>query len=177
MDAGNNFIEDHALENIDYTTIHIWVENWGVYNPLDPSTMTAAIDTLKNYIQDHVNKARSLKKPLVLEEFGMARDQRSMNPMSSTQSRDFYYAEAFSQTLWYMKMKGAITGVNFWAWSGEARPSKPYGGLWKLGDSLLGDPPHEEQGWYGVYNTDHSTLNVIQEYAQQIKTLNKVFAK
>lgn len=177
LDAGNNFIEDHALQNIDYSTIHIWVENWGVYNPLDPSTMSAAIETLKSYIQDHVNKARTLKKPLVLEEFGIARDQRSMDPKSSTLARDHYYAEAFGQTLWFMKMKGAITGVNFWAWSGEARPSKPYGGLWKLGDSLLGDPPHEEQGWYGVYNSDQSTLNVIQEYAHQIQNLNKVFSK
>ena len=28
-DAGNDFIEDHAIAEIDYATIHIWVENWG----------------------------------------------------------------------------------------------------------------------------------------------------
>jgi mannan endo-1,4-beta-mannosidase len=173
--AGNHFLEDHSIEEIDYATIHIWVENWGIYNPLDVTSLATAFQTLKSYMEDHVAKSRLLKKPLVLEEFGMARDQRSMDPSSTTTQRDLYYAEAFKETLRYMNLNGAITGVNFWAWSGEARPTKPYGSLWRPGDQLLGDPPHEEQGWYGVYNTDTTTLEVIKKYANEIQKLKKDF--
>ena len=173
-DAGNDFAIDHAISSIDYSTIHIWVENWGVYNPLDSiTTMPLAINLMKNYIADHVIKAKLFKKPLVLEEFGMARDIRSMDPKSSTHDRDTYYEETFRQTLFQMLDSGAITGVNFWAWSGEARPRFPYGGLWQSGDDFLGDPPHEEQGWYGVYDTDVSTLEVVSNYAKQIQQLAK----
>jgi mannan endo-1,4-beta-mannosidase len=72
-----------------------------------------------------------------------------------------------------MKMYGIVSGVNFWAWSGEALPAKPYGSLWKEGDDLLGGHPHEEQGWYGVYQTDQSTLNLVKSYSHKIKLHEK----
>lgn len=164
--AGNDFVEDHSIAEIDYATIHIWVENWGMYNPREAgTTLPSAKEMMKSYVEDHVRKSKLLKKPVILEEFGMARNNRSMDPGSKTSHRDEYYESVFDQTFHYMKMKGIISGVNFWAWSGEARPEKPYGGLWRAGDDLLGDPPHEEQGWYGVYNTDSSTLKLIKKYA------------
>jgi mannan endo-1,4-beta-mannosidase len=173
LDAGNDFLADHALSEIDYTTIHVWVENWGVYDPKNAlATMPAAFALLADYIKTHAEKTKQLKKPMILEEFGIARDLRSMSPLSTTLNRDQYYQEAFLQTLNYMKNNGIVSGVNFWAWSGEARPKLP-GGLWRSGDDLLGDPPHEEQGWYGVYNTDKSTLKLIQEYAQKFELLKK----
>lgn len=170
QDAGNNFIEDHSIPEIDYATIHIWVENWGIYNPKDSAqTLPTALATMRNYVEDHVKKSKTFNKPVVIEEFGIARDQRSMDPKSKTVDRDLYYEAVFSETLRFMKMKGIIPGVNFWAWSGEGLPSKPYGSLWKEGDHLIGDPPHEEQGWYGVYNTDSSTLNLVKAYAEKFK--------
>ena len=173
-DAGNDFIEDHAIAEIDYATIHIWVENWGVYNPKDSlTTMPSALQVMKSYIESHVQKSQVFHKPIILEEFGMARDNRSMDPESQTKDRDQYYAAAFDETHRYMQMKGIISGVNFWAWSGESRPAKPYGGLWKAHDPLLGDPPHEEQGWYGVYHTDQTTLGLIKSYAQLFKAISK----
>lgn len=172
-DAGNNFIEDHSFPEIDYATIHIWVENWGVYNPLDMvKTSPIANLTLRNYINEHARKSKLINKPLVLEEFGLARDNRSMNPNSTTKARDAFYENAFKIVLKNMETEGVIQGVNFWAWSGESRP-RVNGGLWKEGDPLTGDPPHEEQGWYGVYNTDRSTLRIIKEYSQRIKELAK----
>jgi len=54
-----------------------------------------------------------------------------------------------------------LSGVIFWAWSGEGRP-RVAGGAWHQGDDFLGDPPHEPQGWYGVYDTDATTLEVIR---------------
>jgi mannan endo-1,4-beta-mannosidase len=167
--AGNNFIEDHSVENIDYSTIHLWVENWGVYNPKNSRlTMPVTLGVMKSYLKDHVLKAKTFKKPIVLEEFGMARDQRSMDPDSTTADRDRYYQSTLEEVLYYLKSDRSIQGANFWAWSGELRPLMPYGSLWKKGDPLLGDPAHEEQGWYGVYDTDESTLEVISEAARKV---------
>jgi mannan endo-1,4-beta-mannosidase len=94
-----------------------------------------------------------------------------MHPASPTYARDRYYDFAFNESIYWMKQNSAITGVNFWAWSGESKPTRP-GDIWKAGDVLIGDPPHEEQGWYGVYSTDTSTLNVIRKHAREIQTLN-----
>ena len=66
-----------------------------------------------------------------------------------------------------LKKKNYVKGLNFWTYSGEGRPIRP-GKFWKKGDEILGDPPHELQGWYGVYNSDVSTLKIIKEYASQI---------
>lgn len=172
-DAGNDFIEDHSIPEIDYTTIHIWMENWGVYEPKNSKeTLPKAIEAMKSYVEKHVEKARILKKPIIIEEFGLARDHRSMDPDSKTTSRDLYFEAVFQLALEHMKKDGIISGINFWAWSGESRPKFPFGGLWRPGDQLIGDPPHEEQGWYGVYGSDTSTLKVIEKFAIETQKLN-----
>ena len=40
-----------------------------------------------------------------------------------------------------------------------------------LDKSFVGDPPQEEQGLYGVFDTDASTLAVIAEHAAAVKAL------
>ena len=40
------------------------------------------------------------------------------------------------------------------------------GGLWKPGDIFTGDPPHEAQGWYSIYSTDNTTLDLIEQYGE-----------
>lgn len=47
-----------------------------------------------------------------------------------------------------------------WAWGGEGRPRSP-GGYWAAGDDVIGDPPHEPQGWYSVFDADLSTLALL----------------
>jgi len=43
---------------------------------------------------------------------------------------------------------------------------------------IIGDPPHELQGWYGVYNTDLTTTAIIKKYSNKIKKyLNPSFKK
>lgn len=161
VDAGNDFIQDHSVPGIDYATLHVWVENWGVYDPKNKSTLPKAMSLMSRMIESHTKRAAQMRKPLVLEEFGLARDQRSMDPRSSTLNRDKYFAHTFDEVARIRGLIGHLTGVAFWAWSGESRPTIP-GGLWKHGQPLLGDPPHEEQGWYGVYDTDVSTISSIQ---------------
>lgn len=167
--SGTDIIKDHLSKNIDYATIHIWVQNWGFYDPAKPlTTYQPALDYALNYLNNHLKQAAQLNKPVVLEEFGISRDGNNHAEGTPVTVRDKYYAALFAAVAdESQKPKSALAGVNFWAWAGEGRPRVPEG-LWKMGDNFIGDPPHESQGWYSVYDTDNSTKEVIKKYASII---------
>ncbi len=165
---GLPFIQTHQSQFIDYTTAHLWVQNWNLYDPKNhQKTYQTALLKAKIYIEEHIKLATKLNKPFVLEEFGISRNEGNFNITASTKVRDDYYDFIFKLILQNIKNKTA-SGANFWAWSGEGRP-KIYGSWWKNGDDFTGDPPHEQQGWYSVYNTDSSTLAVIKKYTALTK--------
>ena len=121
------------------------------------------------YLRAHAEKAAQLGKPLVIEEFGIGRDAGSNDPAATTAVRDRYYAEVFGRVYELARRPDlTIAGVNFWAWAGEARPAQPYGGFWHAGLPFVGDPPHEAQGWYSVYDSDQGTLAVVRDYARKM---------
>jgi len=70
------------------------------------------------------------------------------------------------------QQKSCVAGCNFWAWSGEGRPRVPKA-VWKAGDDFTGDPPFEYQGWYSIYDTDVSTLEIIKKYATELNGIKK----
>jgi mannan endo-1,4-beta-mannosidase len=164
--SGTDFITDHQSRNIDYATIHIWVQNWGYYDPAKAdSTYQPALNYALDYLRDHLIMAEKLKKPVVLEEFGISRDHNDHSAGTPVTIRDKYYSALFEAVALEVKKNNSLlSGVNFWAWGGEGRPRVPMG-LWKPGDNFIGDPPHEGQGWYSVYDTDSSTIAVIKKYA------------
>ena len=170
--SGVDFERNHDGKNIDYTTAHIWIQNWNWYDPAKhDSTYPAAKAKMLEYLNYHAVVSKKLGKPYVLEEFGIMRDSGSFVPTASTIHRDEYYRLAFDE-VYKMAQKGDACGVNFWAWGGEGRPAS-LASWWKKGDDLTGDPPHEPQGWYSVNNTDSSTHAVIKEYAGKMNSLNK----
>jgi mannan endo-1,4-beta-mannosidase len=162
-------MDDHESRNIDYATMHIWVQNWGYYDPAKAdSTYKTSLSYALDYMHDHIGMAEKLKKPVVLEEFGISRDNNDHAAGTPVTVRDKYYAAIFGAVADEVKRgTGPLAGVNFWAWAGEGRPRIP-AGLWKPGDQFIGDPPHEGQGWYSVYDTDSSTIAVIKKYAALI---------
>jgi mannan endo-1,4-beta-mannosidase len=164
--AGTDPEKDHSDPNIDYQTIHIWVQNWSVYDPKKPdSTYDNAVAYMLDYLKKHEAVSHKLNKPLVMEEFGISRDLNNHDPNSSTSVRDKYYDKVFEAIYNYAKTENSVVaGVNFWAWGGEGRPGT-IEGLWKPGDDFIGDPPHEFQGWYSVYDTDSTTNDIIRKYA------------
>jgi mannan endo-1,4-beta-mannosidase len=170
--AGTNPEMDHTDPNIDYQTIHIWVQNWNLYDPKNASgTYDKSVDYMLNYIKQHEVISRKLNKPLVLEEFGISRDLNNHDPNSPTTIRDKYYEKVFDAVYKYASSDDSpVAGVNFWAWAGEGRPHVPEG-LWKPGDDFIGDPPHEAQGWYSVYDRDSTTRDIIRAYAEKMKGL------
>jgi mannan endo-1,4-beta-mannosidase len=171
---GLNFISNHNGSNIDYTTVHIWPQNWGWYDPANPQgTYDDALEKARDYFRDHVFMAVTLNKPLVLEEFGLARDGGSYDPQAGTTMRDGFFEAMYSEVYDSASFIGPAAGDNFWAWAGEARPLEPYGGFWERGDPWIGDPSHEHQGWYSVYDADTATLNVIKRHAWVMNSLFK----
>ena len=175
--SGTDLIKDHSSKYIDYATMHIWVQNWEWYNPFKAaSTYPVAVKKAIGYMDEHIALSKQLKKPLVLEEFGISRDLNKHNAASSTTVRDQYYAKIFKEVLVRANDNSSLAGCNFWAWAGLGRPRVPEG-FWKKGDDFIGDPPHESQGWYSVYNTDSSTIKIIAAYASKMDSLSQKVKK
>jgi mannan endo-1,4-beta-mannosidase len=172
--AGTDPKLDHLDKNVDYQTIHIWVQNWNIYDPQNAdSTFDKSVEYARNYLKHHIDISRAINKPMVMEEFGISRDLNNHDPKAPTTVRDRYYEKIF-QAIYDEAAKDSsiVSGVNFWAWGGEGRPRLAEG-IWKTGDDFIGDPPHETQGWYSVYDTDSSTNSIIKKYAEKMNALNK----
>jgi mannan endo-1,4-beta-mannosidase len=159
----------HQLKNIDYATIHIWPKNWRWFND---TSMAKSMDTIltntNDFIKRHVAVMQKISKPLVIEEFGLPRDEQSFYLNATTNSRDEFYTKIFSEFLESARSNGVINGVNFWGFGGMGRPSHKQL-LWVKGEDLLADPPMEEQGLNTVFDTDKSTWNIIDNYIKKLK--------
>ncbi|HUF08058.1 MAG TPA: hypothetical protein VMO47_01975 [Rhodothermales bacterium] len=157
---------------LDYITIHVWIENWGWFHPTRAGeTFATAVGRAMGYLADHVSLARAINKPMVLEEFGASRDGGSFDISAGTTYRDQYY-RMMLEALYKLAQEGNVAaGSNVWSWSGPARPVTP-GEPWQEGEPFTGDPPHEKQGWYSIYDTDESTLDLLTEYSRLMSELN-----
>jgi len=158
------FIDAHDTPNIDYLTFHMWAKNWGWIDPQDmENTFNNALENASDYIEKHVEVARMLNKPLVMEEFGFPRDGEQYNRNTSATYRDKYYTMVFSKVEEYE----AFAGSNFWSWGGlgEALQENYW---WEPGDPFTGDPPQEPQGLNSVFADDSTTLSIIRNHASKI---------
>lgn len=166
------FKKIHEDKNIDYATIHIWPKNWGWFKD---TAIAASIENVvtqtQTYIDVHAQAAKQINKALVIEEFGLPRDNHSYSLAAATTMRDKYY-DVVLKSLWYSeKNNGIIAGCNFWAFGGAGRPSgKDI--FWQKGDDILGDPPMEEQGLNSVFDSDATTWELINSFTQKINDLH-----
>ena len=166
MDMGL-FEQIHADKNIDYLTMHIWPKNWSWLDVKNmPGTLQNSIDKTAEYMNNHMDIARKLSKPIVLEEFGFPRDHHEYNLKDSTSLRDAYYASVFEVILKASKTNDVLAGCNFWSWGGFARPN-PKHIFWGKGDDYLGDPAQEEQGLNAVFDTD-ATVKLANQYVSRL---------
>ncbi|KAI8351816.1 glycoside hydrolase superfamily [Choanephora cucurbitarum] len=164
---------NHAHDNayVDYCTCHCWVENWGQYDPNEPThiSLDHAKEFAIEFIRTRGQWSQEINKPIILEEFGMARDgwrnptDRAYKylPSTPTQHKDEYYATLFQQ----IEQLPIYAGDGFWAYGGIGRSTdepNQFNMVW------LGDPPHEPKGWYSVYDTD-STVKIIQGHFKQLE--------
>jgi len=171
--TGNQVKKNHSSTAVDYMTIHLWVQNWEWFDPENPNeTLTKAKEKATKYIEKHLKYANKMNMPMVLEEFGISRDGNLHSANTSTQIRDDFYQFVFNKLHELASNKQPLVGGNFWAWGGEGRPREPKA-IWQVGDDFIGDPPHEYQGWYSVFDTDESTLKVIKTYTEKMNALSE----
>jgi mannan endo-1,4-beta-mannosidase len=159
----------HAPAGVDYLTAHIWPQNWSWVDPTDlEGTFSRAQANTADYITRHIDFARQLGKPLVIEEFGFPRDGAGYEPGSPTRLRDRFYEQILSAVHSSVSSGGPLAGSSFWAWAGEGRAAHP-DHQFRPGDAAwLGDPPHEPQGWYSVFDADESTQALLRAHAKAL---------
>jgi mannan endo-1,4-beta-mannosidase len=163
----------------------LYIYSWGKYDPKNKNSLNEAQEYAKEYLTSRAEWSRKIKKPIILEEFGMARDAWRKPTDSAykydvntpTSHKDIYY-EGLYRHIEHLSYGGS----NFWAYGGLGRPNdeaNSYGMTW-LGGKLTKctmasfisysyyilciDPPHEPKGWYSVYNQDITTINVIKTH-------------
>ena len=85
----------HDMPTVDYATSHCWVQNWGIYDMYNASlsNLQAANDFAREFIGNTSRWAEDISKPILLEEFGMARNnwenEEKEYPYLSSASRSF----------------------------------------------------------------------------------------
>jgi mannan endo-1,4-beta-mannosidase len=162
-------VDAHSSPAVDYVTAHIWPQNWSWADPKDlPGTWATTERNTHDYIARQVAVAQRLDKPLVIEEFGFPRDGGSFDPGTPTKFKDRFYNLIYSAVLDSVRAGGPIQGCNFWAWGGEGRAQHADHHFVRGDTRYVGDPPHEPQGWYSVFDTDASTQAVIRAYASAV---------
>ena len=170
LDQPEVFIAAHKSPAIDYVTVHMWLKNWGwLKEPQLGPEFEIAAGKARDHVEQHNQIATDiLKKPLVLEEFGLPRDHENYSPDSPTTARDEYYRRMFAQVAESCRAGRALSAANFWAWAGEGRADAPKNSA----GSFLGDPPCEPQGLNSVFNTDTSTHAVIKNANMTLAALS-----
>lgn len=153
--------------NIDILNFHLWPSNWGwASKTIESGDIERSIDKSRDYIARHESIAAQLGKPLILEEFGYPRDGGSKAVGTPVVARDIYYDFILSRLVEAVQQGDSpLMGVNFWAWGGGARPVHE---AWHVGDDYCGDPPHEPQGLYSVFDNDSITVGLIRSAAQAL---------
>lgn len=163
----NLYEQIHFEQTIDYLTIHIWPRNWQwCARARLWEDLPHVYQKSNEYIDSHLRLANKLEKPLVIEEFGYPRDANICDPGTYTECRDAFYGFISNLIVKSSRAKTNLAGCNFWGWGGKGRFNHEE---WQRGDDYLCDPPHEPQGWYSVYDSDSSTIEILKKQIEQIK--------
>ena len=163
------FVASHASAQVDYLTFHMWPNNWGWIDAADPMTrLPEAIQKADDYIGVHLKIANDLGKPIVLEEFGLPRDNGGSQPGTPTRARDAFLEHVFARVSEDAAAGGPFAGTNLWAWGGFGR-AEHADYIWRAGDTnFVGDPPQEAQGLNSVFDVDFRTVAIIREHATKL---------
>jgi mannan endo-1,4-beta-mannosidase len=165
------FVRSHRTPNVDYLTCHLWPLNWGWFDPKKfTETLPKTEENALEYINIHLALARTLNKPIVMEEFGIGRDSGFTQSGTPTTARDHYYQRILGAAYDSARAGAPYAGSNFWAWGGEGRGRAP-GSFWQRGDAFVGDPPQEGQGLNSIFDTDSSTLRILRDHAFKMMQL------
>lgn len=168
-DSMETFQRTHKNPNIDYLTMHIWPKNWGWFKAEDPeNTIQTTLEKAGAYIDEHIAVANNLERPIIIEEFGLPRENESLLADASVAYRDIFYKYLFSRIVESKKNNGPLQAANFWGFGGEGKAITK-DGKWNAGDPLTTDPPQEPQGLNSVFSKDKSTLKIVTKYNRKLR--------
>ena len=163
------FEKTHSNPKIDYLTMHIWPKNWGWYKADNAiQTLPTAIENAEKYIDLHIAVANKLKRPIIIEEFGLPRENEDLTTTASVANRDLFYTYIFQRVIESHKNNGPLQAANFWGFGGEGK-AMTKDGKWNPGDLFTTDPPQEPQGLNSVFSTDISTLEIVKKHNLELK--------
>ncbi|REH01187.1 glycoside hydrolase 5 family protein [Flavobacterium aquicola] len=173
LNSSNDNIEiferTHKNPNIDYLTMHIWPKNWNWFKADNAEkTLPATLENAGVYIDKHIKVAQNLKRPIIIEEFGLPRENESLLNGTSVANRDIFYNYIFNRVAESVANNGVLQAANFWGFGGEGKPVTA-DGKWNPGDPLTTDPPQEPQGLNSVFSSDKSTLQIVKKYNSKFK--------
>jgi len=108
-------------------------------------------------------------KPIILEEFGLERDSAATAPFTGVKSRDTYFGTIMKIFADSSLTNSPLAGVNVWAYGGHGVPDS-WENVMNNPGSFLGDPFGEPQGLNSVYISDTSTMNILHQTLNRIKS-------
>ncbi|KAJ9187973.1 hypothetical protein P3X46_003380 [Hevea brasiliensis] len=142
--VGTDFISNNQVPEIDFTTIHLYPEQW-----LPNSSEEEQAAFVDRWVKDHIQDSNSvLHKPLIIGEFGRS----SRIPGYSLQKRDSYFVEIYNAIYNSVISGGPFNGGLFWQ-------------LMAQGMDSWGD------GYQVVLEESPSTASVIAEQSHRLSSI------
>ena len=154
----------HAIDEISYINCHVWPYNWKwLRGDHMRDDLQKSCENTEEYINMHLELGEKINKPVVVEEFGMTRDNMDFRKGSPVMCRDMYYTFVFDLIKKAKNSNGVFAGCNFWSWGGYAQTNVEDHEYWAKGDDYTGDPAQEQQGLNSIFVEDESTMAIIRK--------------
>lgn len=154
--TGQNFSANHAPDSIDFAAIHLWPDNWEIWD----------LDFLDQWIRQHVADAKALGKPLLIEEFGkQVHIEQDRKTATITSVRAPFYRRVYSTLMTSLEESDALRGVIFWQFGFE-----PY-----VSNNIFGKCRHCEA--IQMSTADSVFQNVVAPAAQKASKLSRSSGK
>lgn len=148
-------------------TLHLWPQEWGWYDPTNPTGLNQTLVQVRDYLDQNLQIASDHQKPGVIEAFSIGRDVGSFRRWARTDQRDRFFEFIFD----LVEKDDRVSGSNFWGYGGLGNPFG-FGKLWNTGEDFIGDTPNVPQGMYNVYFND-ITMARVKDHSDILKAIMK----
>ncbi|KAL9152148.1 hypothetical protein ABFS82_11G100600 [Erythranthe guttata] len=145
IEVGTDFISNNRILQIDFTTIHIYPDQW-----ILGSNDEIQAEFVDKWIQTHIDDSKSIiGKPFMVTEFGKSSKLSGYN----IGARDKYFGKIFDRVYSCARSDGPCGGALFWQ-------------VMALGMENWSD------GYEVVLEQSPSTVGVISQQSRRISSLN-----
>jgi len=115
--TGQSFTDDHAPAAITHATAHIWPQDWSPFAPLGPVTLDP-INFVRDFITSHAKVCQTLRKPLIISEYGCSAG--IIDSAFTSFTRSAFYATVHSAVEEGILAGLPIAGDLLWIWYAQS---------------------------------------------------------